>query len=121
LEGGALVTVTICWSLFVGSVVEVAVMVTVPPVGGVLGAVYPVAAPLAVCAGEKVPQAPALPHVTVQSTPALAESLLTAATKFALAFSMIVLLVIPPVIFTETGAMMFKLTEVRRLVPVAVA
>jgi hypothetical protein len=121
LGGGALVTVTICWSLFVWSDVEVAVMVTVPPAGGALGAVYVVVPPLAVCVGEKVPQAPALLHVTAQSTPMLAKSLLTVATKGALAFVTIVLLVIPPVIFTETGATMFSVTELRRFVPVAVA
>jgi hypothetical protein len=46
-----------------------AVIVTVPPVGGVVGAVYVVLAPLAVWVGLNEPQF-ALPQVTVQSTPA---------------------------------------------------
>jgi hypothetical protein len=48
---------------------EVAVMTTCPPIGIAAGAVYKVATPLAVCAGLKLPQAPALPQVAVQSTP----------------------------------------------------
>ena len=80
-----------CWAFLVGSAVEVAVMVTVLPEGGALGAVYVVGAPLAVCAGEKVPQAPGLPHETVQSTPALEKSLLTVATRDAVWFATIVL------------------------------
>src|SRR5215471_16115439 len=86
--GGALITVMFCcWSLLVGSAVEVAVMVTVLPEGGALGAVYVVGAPLAVCAGENVPQAPGLPQETVQSTPALEKSLLTVATRDAVRFA----------------------------------
>ena len=77
-------TLTISWSLSVGSVVEVAVMVTAPPAGTELGAVNTVGAPLAVCVAEKLPQDAAPPHVTVQSTPALAASLVTVATKGAL-------------------------------------
>jgi hypothetical protein len=59
--------------------------------------------------------------VTAQSTPALAKSSLTAATKGELAFATVVLLVMPPVIFTEMGATMFTVTEFKTLVPVAVA
>ena len=44
-----------------------------------MGAVKVVAAPLSVWAGEKVPQFGALPQVAIQSTPALAGSLLTLA------------------------------------------
>jgi hypothetical protein len=44
-----------------------------------------VAAPLAVCAGLNEPHAPALPQVTVQSTPLLAGSLETVALTVALA------------------------------------
>jgi hypothetical protein len=72
-------------------VVDVAVMVTVPPVGIALGAVNVVEAPLAVCAGENEPQAPTLPQLTVQSTPAFAGSLLTVAIRGALLFITIVL------------------------------
>ena len=50
---------------------EVAVMTTGPPAGIAAGAVYTVATPLAVCAGLKLPHAPALPQVAVQSTPKL--------------------------------------------------
>jgi hypothetical protein len=55
-----------------------AVIVTVPPVGGVVGAVYVVFAPLAVWAGENEPQF-ALPQVTVQLTPAFCLSPVTVA------------------------------------------
>src|SRR5271169_2252377 len=84
LGGRPMVTVTVCVSLCVGSVADVAVILTVLPVGAALGAVKVVAAPLAVCAGTIVPQAPGLPQFTVQSTPAFAGSLLTVATKGAL-------------------------------------
>src|ERR1700730_12240757 len=47
--------------------------------GTAVGAVKIVVPPLVVCAGEKEPQRGALPHVTTQSTPALAGSLLTVA------------------------------------------
>jgi len=63
---------------FVLSVTEVAVIVTVFPVGVVAGAVYVVAAPLAVEVEVNVPQA-ALPHVTVHFTPAFALSFATLA------------------------------------------
>lgn len=106
LLGGTLaVTVTVCVADLVGSVVDVAVIVTVPPPAGtVAGAVNVVAAPLAVCASEKVPQAPALPQVTVQSTPAFAGSLLTVATKGALSFATMMSFTIFWVIATEIGA-----------------
>ena len=61
---------------FVLSVTEVAVMVTVFPVGTDAGAVKTVAAPLAVCAGLNDPHA-VLPHVTVHRTPAFALSFVT--------------------------------------------
>lgn len=61
-----------------GSLVTAAVIVTVPPMGTVVGAVYTDAVPALVCAGDKVPQAPplVLPVIglpsqkTLQSTPA---------------------------------------------------
>lgn len=81
LGGGLAVTLTVCVSFVVGSDVDAAVIVTVPPAGIAAGAVYDVADPLAVCAGEKVPQLPGLEQVTDQSTPALAVSLATAATS----------------------------------------
>jgi hypothetical protein len=52
---GAPEIVTDVMDVRVGSVVEVAVIVTVPPVGMANGAVKLVTAPLAVCAGAKVP------------------------------------------------------------------
>jgi hypothetical protein len=78
------VTVTVCVSVFVGSVLDVAVIVTLPPTGTAVGAVNVVGAPLAVCVGEKIPHAPGLPQLTVQSIPAFAVSLLRVATKMAL-------------------------------------
>lgn len=85
LLGGTLaVMVTVSTAVLVGSVVEAAVIVTVLPVGTEAGAVNVVVTPLAVCAGEKVPHAPEVPQVTVQSTPALAVSLLTVAARDAL-------------------------------------
>ena len=105
LLGGTLaVTVTVCVAVLVGSVVDVAVIVTVPPAGTTAGAVNVVAAPLAVWGGEKVPHAPELPQVTVQSTPLFAGSLLTVATKGALALCTIVSFTIFWVIATESGA-----------------
>jgi hypothetical protein len=71
--------VTAVVALCVGSAVEVAVIVTVPPEGTVPGAVYVVAAPSEVCAGLKEPQPPAVPQVAVQSTPLSAESFCTEA------------------------------------------
>ena len=66
-------------------VVEAAVIVTLPPVGAEAGAVKVVAAPLAVCAGLKVPQVPA--GAQLQSTPALAVSFETVAAIVAVAFA----------------------------------
>ncbi len=57
---------------------EVATIVTVFPVGTEPGAVKVVAVPLPVAVGLNVPH-DELPHVTVQFTPALLLSLLTAA------------------------------------------
>ncbi len=62
-------------------VVEAAVTVTLPPVGGVAGAVNVVDAPLAVCAGLNDPQLPA--GAQLQSTPALAVSFVTVAEMLA--------------------------------------
>jgi hypothetical protein len=75
-------------ALCVGSVLDFAVIVTVIPVGTAAGAVNIVWPPSTVCADEKAPQAPdtTLPHVTDQSTPAFAASLLTVAIKGAVAF-----------------------------------
>jgi hypothetical protein len=62
----------------VESVAEVAVTVTVLPVGAVDGAVYVVATALAVCIGLNDPQL-LDPQATLHLTPALAASLLTTA------------------------------------------
>jgi hypothetical protein len=67
--------------------VDVAVIVTVFPVGTAAGPVKVVAAPLAVCDGAKEPQAPVLAQVTVQSTPAFAGSKLTVAAVRAVLFT----------------------------------
>jgi hypothetical protein len=48
-----------------------AVIVTRPPDGIEAGAVYTVVPKLAVCVGLKLPQAPVLPQLAVQSTPRL--------------------------------------------------
>ena len=61
------------------SVVERAVTAMVACGGTARGAVNMVAAPLAVCAGEKLPQFAALPQVAIQSTPAFAGSFVTVA------------------------------------------
>lgn len=73
-----LVIVTVAVAVLVGSAVEVAVMVTALPGGTEAGAVKEVVAPLAVCVGLNEPQLEPL-QVTVQSTPAFAASLATAA------------------------------------------
>jgi hypothetical protein len=52
---------------------EVAVTVTLPPLGMLAGAVYTVVEPLAVVTGEKLPQADP-PHVTVHVTCGLADT-----------------------------------------------
>ncbi len=74
----ALVMVAVAVAILVGSVTDVAVMVTVPPEGTVAGAVKVVVAPLAVCAELSEPQLDPL-QLTAQSTPAFAASLATAA------------------------------------------
>jgi hypothetical protein len=105
LAGMLLVTVTVSAAFLVGSAVDVAVIVTVPPLAGAAaGAVNVVGAPLSVWASEKVPQAPVLPQVTVQSTPLFAGSLVTVATKGALALCTMVSFAIFWVIATESGA-----------------
>jgi hypothetical protein len=63
---------------FVGSVTDVAVTTTEPPVGTLAGAVYVVATPLAVCAGLKVPHE-LDPQATVHCTPPFAKSLVRTA------------------------------------------
>jgi hypothetical protein len=76
---GAASTVSVTLLVCDGLLVTVAVIVMVLPIGTVDGAVYMVAAPPAVCAGVRVPQAPLLmlpvtalpPQIIVQSTPAL--------------------------------------------------
>lgn len=65
--------------------VEVAVIVTFPPLGEVDGAVYVVVAPLAVCVGLNVPQEPA--GAQLQSTPPLALSFDTVAEIVAVALA----------------------------------
>jgi hypothetical protein len=65
----------------VALLVAVAVITTAPAVPG---AVYVVLAPLAVCAGLKLPHVPVGVHV--QSTPAIAESLVTVALIAAVPF-----------------------------------
>lgn len=61
------------------SVAERAVTAMVLCAGTAGGAQKVVLAPLSVCAGVKCPQSVALPQVAIQSTPALAASLLTVA------------------------------------------
>jgi hypothetical protein len=65
---------------FVESVTEVAVTATVAGLGAEVGAVYFVAAPLAVEATEKLPHCE-LPQATDHLTPAFALSLLTTAVR----------------------------------------
>jgi hypothetical protein len=78
------VIVIVAVAVFVVSVTEVAVTVTVDPVGVVAGAVYVVAAPLAVDAGLNDPH-DELPHVTVHFTPAFALSFATFAVMLVVA------------------------------------
>jgi hypothetical protein len=88
LDGGAaemLTTMGVAVMMFavadaetVGFVVDVAVIVTVPPAGTAEGAEKVVLTPLAVCVGLTPPQL-AAPQLTVQSTPAFATSLATKA------------------------------------------
>ena len=80
------------------SVTEVAMIVTLPPVGTVAGAVYVVMLPLGVEAGLKAPQAAA--GVQLQITPLAAESFCTVAATLA----------VPPVPSTA-GGMVESVTE----------
>jgi hypothetical protein len=93
-ELGGLLSVTVIGALgaamvidavadFVESVTEVAVTVTAAGLGAEAGALYFVAAPLAVDAAEKLPHGE-LPQLTVHVTPALAVSLLTIAVRLVL-------------------------------------
>jgi hypothetical protein len=115
------VTVTVSEALLVVSVVEVAVMVTVLLAGTAVGAVKVAVTPLAVCVGVKEPQAPALAQVTVQSTPAFAASLLTVATKGALALLTMVLFTTPCVMAMEIGAVIDIWTVATAFLGLAVA
>lgn len=72
---------TLALALLDGSVTEVAMIVTLPPVGTVAGAVYVVMLPLGVEVGLKAPQAAA--GVQVQFTPPAAESFWTVAATLA--------------------------------------
>ncbi len=122
LLGGTLaVMVTVSSAVLVGSVVEAAVIVTVLPAGTEAGAVNVVAAPLAVCAGEKVPHAPGPPQLTVQSTPASAVSLATVATRGAPLFAIMEPVGTPCVIVTEIGATIVTFRLALTCAPVAVA
>jgi hypothetical protein len=98
-------TVTAWESLIVGSAVDVANTVTLPGVGG---AVYVVELPLAVCAGEKVPQLPTGVHD--QSTPALLVSLVTEAIRGAPWPCTIVAFGTFCMIFTEIGRTIVTVT-----------
>jgi hypothetical protein len=94
---------------FEGSVLEVAVTVTVLPVGTAAGAVYVVATLLSVAVGLKTPQAPALPQVTVQFTPWFCESLVTTAVSDAAVL-----------VCSEVGGAGLKATEITGAVVVIV-
>lgn len=72
---------TMALALLDESVTEVAMMVTLPPVGTVAGAVYVVMLPLGVEVGLKAPQAAA--GVQLQFTPPAAESFCTVAATLA--------------------------------------
>jgi uncharacterized membrane protein len=74
-------------ALFVESVTDVAVTVTVAGFGIVVGAVYVVAVPLGVEVAEKLPHVAGavVVQVTVHFTPALALSFVTVALKLAVA------------------------------------
>jgi hypothetical protein len=78
--GVADTTFAIATADFVGSLVDFAVMVIVPPTGTFELFVNVAVAPLEVCA-EMVPQLTAL-QLTVQSTPAFVESLETTAARW---------------------------------------
>jgi hypothetical protein len=74
---GEAVTVATAAGLVEPPFADVALIVTVPPVGTVDGAAYVVTAPLAVLAGLKLPQLPA--GLQLHKTPALFTSLATTA------------------------------------------
>jgi hypothetical protein len=78
IEAGPLIC-SVAFAVLVGSVADVAVIVTLPPVGGVEGAVYTVAAPLAVATGLNEPQDP-MGVVQLQFTGVVAGSLTVVAT-----------------------------------------
>jgi hypothetical protein len=79
IVGTETVTVTVAEADFDASATEVAMIVTVKPAdGGLEGAVYVVAAPLAVAAGETVPHGEG-EQVTIHVTPLFDESLVTTA------------------------------------------
>jgi hypothetical protein len=89
-EGGESVTTTLVVLIvrvrlddWLGSPVDVAVITSVPPMGMVAGAVKLVIAPLAVCAGTKLPQTaiPVFVQLTVQSMPRFLVSFITVALR----------------------------------------
>src|SRR5208283_3868677 len=94
-------------TFFEGSVVEAPVTVTVPPVGMVIGAVKSVREPPAVWLKVNSPQAPALEHATLQSTPALSGSFATVAASIALV----------PLVRAGGGGSEVKVTETTVPVP----
>ena len=73
-------------AVLVPSVTEVAVTVTVFPLGTAAGAVYVTAVPLGVFEALKDPHAVLLPQVADHLTPALALSLATVAVRAAVPF-----------------------------------
>jgi hypothetical protein len=85
--GGGTVIVIVAVAVLVPSVTEVAVTVTVFPLGTAAGAVYVTAVPLGVFDALKDPHAVLLPQVADHLTPALALSLATVAVSDAVAFT----------------------------------
>ncbi len=83
IDGGGALIVIVADTLFVLSETDVAVMVSVPDAGAAAGAVYVVAAPLAVITGLKLPHCE-LPHVADQLTPPFLLSLVTTAVTLVL-------------------------------------
>jgi hypothetical protein len=84
--------VTVAFTDLVGSATEVAVIVTIPPVGIEVGAVYTIWPALAVRVGLgrpdcKDPQAPAVAQLKLQFTPAAVVSLVTVAESRAVPFT----------------------------------
>jgi hypothetical protein len=109
MPGAAAVIVIVAEAVLVVSVTEVAVTVTVAGLGGLAGAVYVVAALLAVEVGAKLPHVE-LPQVTVHLTPALALSFATTAVR---------LVVVPAA--SDVGGVGFKVTEIAAALIVIVA